>query len=136
MPVKNPCLQPRPPLRFLFPEVYSPSAYRQAQIHLLGYITLEWNQPNACLDPDGYDVYRDNVKINTELVTDLTYVDGPLTSGLYEYKLKAVYYFGVSGFSTPAYALIPVGIEETGDDTFRIYPNPASQIINIESGLK
>jgi hypothetical protein len=97
------------------------------------YVTLDWNQPNACLDPDGYNIYRDNVQINTSLVTDLTYVDGPLTSGLYEYKLKAVYYFGVSGFSTPAYALIPVGIEETDDDGFRIYPNPASNMVTIES---
>ncbi len=101
-----------------------------------GYVTLEWNQPNACLDPDGYDVYRDNVKVNTALVTELTYIEGPLPSGLYEYKLKAVYYFGESGFSTPAYAFIPVGIEDAEESNFRIYPNPASQLINIESGIE
>jgi hypothetical protein len=101
-----------------------------------GYVTLEWNQPNACLDPDGYDLYRDNVKVNTALVTELTYIEGPLPSGLYEYKLKAVYYFGESGFSTPAYAFIPVGIEDAEESNFRIYPNPASQHINIESGTE
>lgn len=100
------------------------------------YVTLEWNEPNACLEPDGYDIYRDNVKINTSLVTELTYVDGPLSSGLYEFKLKAVYYFGESGFSTPAYALIPVGIDENGDEQFRIYPNPVSNLINIESDFE
>ena len=101
-----------------------------------GYVTLDWNQPNACLDPDGYDVYRDNVKVNTELVTGLTYSEGPLPSGLYQYKLKAIYYFGESGFSSAAYALIPVGIEEVENDQLRIYPNPASQLVNVESTVE
>lgn len=101
-----------------------------------GYVTLEWNEPNACLEPDGYDVYRDNVKVNTELVTGLTYSEGPLPSGLYQYKLKAIYYFGESGFSTAAYALIPVGIEETENDHLRIFPNPASQLVNVESQVE
>ena len=74
--------------------------------------------------------------MNAALVTGLTYIEGPLPSGLYQYKLKAVYYFGESGFSTPAYALIPVGIEDTKESNFRIYPNPASQLINIESGIE
>lgn len=101
-----------------------------------GYVTLDWNEPNACLEPDGYDVYRDGVKINTSLVTNLTYVDGPLPAGLYPYKLKAVYYFGESGFSTTAYALIPVGIEEVENDQLKIYPNPASQMVNVESQVE
>jgi hypothetical protein len=101
-----------------------------------GYVTLDWNEPNACLEPQGYHVYRDNVQITTTPVTDLTFIDGPLGAGLYEYKLKAVYYFGQSGFSTAAYALIPVGIEETDDDLFRIFPNPASQMVTIESAME
>jgi hypothetical protein len=101
-----------------------------------GYVTLDWNEPNACLEPDGYHIYRDNVQITTTPVTELTYVDGPLGSGLYEYKLKAAYYFGESGFSSPAYALIPVGIEETVDNVFSIFPNPASQMVNINSAIE
>jgi len=100
------------------------------------YVTLDWNEPNACLEPDGYHIYRDNVQITTDSVTGLTYVDGPLSSGLYEYKLKAVYYFGESGFSTPVVAFIPVGIEETDDGLFRIFPNPASQMVTIESTME
>jgi hypothetical protein len=66
-------------------------------------------------------------------VTETTYEDGPLVPGLYAYKVTAVYYFGESGFSNSAYALIPVGIEETNDNLFRIYPNPASNMVTIES---
>ncbi len=102
----------------------------------LGYVTLEWNESNACLDADGYNIYRDNVQINTTLVTELTYEDGPLTSGLYAYKVKAVYYFGESGFSNTSYALITVGIEETNDDLFRIFPNPVSNVLTIESTIE
>ena len=102
----------------------------------LGYVTLEWNESNACLDADGYNIYRDNVQINTTLVTELTYEDGPLTSGLYAYKVKAVYYFGESGFSNTSYALITVGIEETNEYLFRIFPNPVSNVLTIESTVE
>ena len=137
MQALNRCLQQLKPLLFLFLEALQPIGLSaSANTPTYGYVTLDWNEPNACLEPDGYHIYRDNVQITTTPVTGLTYVDGPLGSGLYEYKLKAVYYFGESGFSTPAYALIPVGVEETGDDIFRIFPNPASKVVNIESPIE
>jgi hypothetical protein len=97
-------------------------------------VTLNWDAPDACLAPDGYDVYRDGSKINTSLVTALTYVDVALPIGLYEYYVVAVYYFGESEPSDPVYTLI-TGIEDADSDMFRIYPNPASGMIYIESSI-
>jgi hypothetical protein len=98
-------------------------------------VTLNWDAPNACLDPDGYNIIRDGVQINTNLVTALTYVDPALIPGLFEYKVKAVYYFGESGFSNPVYALI-TDINEVSADQIRIFPNPASQMVTIESTME
>ena len=97
-------------------------------------VTLNWDAPDACLAPDGYDIYRDGSKINTSLVTALTYVDAALPIGLYEYYVVAVYYFGESDPSDPVYTLI-TGIEDVNSDMFRIYPNPVSSMIYIESSI-
>jgi hypothetical protein len=95
-------------------------------------VTLNWEAPNACLAPDGYNIYRDGNMINATLVTALTYVDPELPIGLYEYYVTAVYYFGESDPSDPVYTLI-TGIEDIDSDLFRIYPNPVSEVVNIES---
>ena len=44
------------------------------------------------------------------------------------------YYFGESEPSDPDYTLI-TGIEDVDSDIFRIYPNPASGVIYIESSI-
>ncbi|MCD4788880.1 MAG: T9SS type A sorting domain-containing protein, partial [Bacteroidales bacterium] len=95
-------------------------------------VTLTWDAPAACLAPDGYNVFRDGSQVNTSLVTELTYVDLALTAGFYEYYVVAVYYFGESASSNPAYVLI-TGIEEPDADMFRIFPNPATDLVNVNS---
>jgi hypothetical protein len=98
-------------------------------------VTLTWDAPTACVAPDGYDVYRDGDQINSSLVTTLTYVDQNLLPGLYEYYIVAVYYFGESAPSVPVYSLI-TGVEDNDSDMFRVYPNPSSAVINIESSIE
>jgi hypothetical protein len=97
-------------------------------------VTLTWDAPTACVAPDGYDVYRDGDQINSSLVNNLTYVDQSLLPGLYEYYIVAVYYFGEAAPSVPVYSLI-TGVEDIDSDMFRIYPNPSSSVINIESTI-
>ena len=63
--------------------------------------------------------------------TDLTYTDPGLGVGFYEYYIVAVYYFGESGNSAPAYVL--VGIGEASASEFQIYPNPATDLVNVKS---
>ncbi len=59
--------------------------------------TLTWQAPGVGT-PIGYNVYRDNVKINADPVTALTYTDMDVTPGSHVYKVTAVY---DGGESTP-----------------------------------
>lgn len=93
---------------------------------------ITWEAPEGCLVPDGYNLYRDGAMINTSLITELTYSDMGLEPGFYEYYVTAVYYFGESDPSDETYVLI-VGIEETISDALQVYPNPASDVLNINS---
>lgn len=57
--------------------------------------------------PTGYNIYRDNVKINGELVTDTQYVDELTEPGVYVYAVKSVYASGgESAFSSESRAEI------------------------------
>ncbi len=98
-------------------------------------VVLSWDAPNACLAPDGYNVFRDGVQVNTTLVTDLTYTETGLSAGLYQYYVTAVYYFGESVGSTPTYALV-VGIDELDATLLQIFPNPASEMVTINSAVE
>jgi|GEM_PF-3116875 len=93
---------------------------------------IVWDAPEGCLLPDGYNLYRDGAMINTSLITDLTYTDTGLETGFYEYYVTAVYYFGESEPSDPTYVLI-VGIDEINTNSLQVYPNPASDKLNIQS---
>ncbi len=54
----------------------------------------------------GFNVYRDNVQINTSLVPTTTYLDAGLPNGTYTYTVQAVYYTQLSNMSDPATAII------------------------------
>ena len=94
-------------------------------------VTLIWEEPAACLAPDSYSIYRDNDMI-ADGVTGLEYEDLGLAAGFYEYYVVAVYYFGESEASDPAYVLI-TGIEDYDASLFQIYPNPATELVNVKS---
>lgn len=47
-------------------------------------------------DIQGFNVYRDDVQINTGLVTSMTYLDEDLPNDTYDYYVEAVYYTGTS----------------------------------------
>jgi hypothetical protein len=97
-------------------------------------ITLTWNLPTGCLTPDGYNVYRDGDQINTELITELIYVDELLVSGLYQYQVSAVYYLGESVLSAPKFILIVItGVDTYNALKFQIFPNPATHHVHIQA---
>ena len=98
-------------------------------------ITLTWNLPTGCLTPDGYNVYRDGDQVNTELITEQTYVDELFASGLYQYQVSAVYYFGESDLSAPKYILIVItGMDAYDERSFQMFPNPATSKLHIQAG--
>lgn len=97
-------------------------------------VTLIWEVPNACVAPDSYKVYR-NGDMVAEDVMDNEYIDGPLVSGVYEYYIVAVYYFGESEASVAAYAVVTVGIEDYDASMLQIFPNPAADLVNVKSPI-
>ncbi len=93
-------------------------------------ITLFWNSPAACVEPMGYNLYRDNTLLNTSLITDTTIT---VSMGNYSFFVTAVYYFGESN---PSNSIIITGTTETHNNIVKIFPNPAKNIIHITSPTK
>lgn len=94
-------------------------------------VMISWSAPAR--DLDGYNVWRNDVKINETLVTDLFFEDLGLENGEYTYCVTAVYQEVCE--SEPVCGqesiIIAVGIEEL-DNSFRIYPNPVKGLLNME----
>ncbi len=58
-------------------------------------VTLEWLAPGVGT-PLGYNVYRNDVMINADPVTELAYTDAGVSPGSYNYKVTAIYDGGES----------------------------------------
>ncbi|MEZ5147194.1 MAG: carboxypeptidase regulatory-like domain-containing protein [Bacteroidales bacterium] len=97
----------------------------------LNQVTLVWEAPEGCLTPDEYDVYRDGAYVAT--TTELSYVDDGLGAGFYEYYIVSQYYFGEGTESDAAYVLVITGVNELNSDEFQMYPNPATDVVNVKS---
>lgn len=61
----------------------------------------------------GYNIYRNGVKINAATITDLFYNDNDLSAGTYEYHVRALYTEGESGNSNAYLAVIQGGAVST-----------------------
>ncbi|MBN2173588.1 MAG: carboxypeptidase regulatory-like domain-containing protein [Bacteroidales bacterium] len=101
-------------------------------------VHLFWNTSPTCLDALGYNVYRDGDKINDELITEMEYFDLDLPNGSYDYYGTAVFEYGESSATNTITIPILVGMEEIRSKTVNIFPNPAKEMVNIESviGIK
>ncbi|MFU8842677.1 MAG: fibronectin type III domain-containing protein [Bacteroidales bacterium] len=100
-------------------------------------ITLTWTAPTGCLTPDGYNVYRDGVQINPELVTTLTFIDELEETGTYEYAVTAVYYFGESELSETVSVYIEItGIALHYQGELLVFPIPAADYVQIQAGTE
>ncbi|MCF8368369.1 MAG: T9SS type A sorting domain-containing protein [Bacteroidales bacterium] len=82
---------------------------------------IYWDEPEACLGPDGYNLYRNDSLIESFPNTVFSHFDLVIYPGLYEYALSALYYFGESD---TVVADCIVGVEEQIDQKIDIYPNP------------
>jgi hypothetical protein len=100
-------------------------------------ITLTWTVPSGCLTPDGYHVYRDDVQVNPELITEPTFVDELDESGTYVYGVSAVYYFGETDLSdTISVYILITGIGEHYRGELLVFPNPATGYVQIEAEVE
>jgi len=91
-------------------------------------ILITWSEPvNIDGILKGYNVYRKDNKINTDLVTAKEYRDEQPEGGYYQ--VSAVYeHCGESELSGK------VGIKEHLTTTFNLYPNPTSGELTIDNG--
>jgi hypothetical protein len=93
---------------------------------------LEWDKITTPIM--GYNMYRNNIKINNSLITGLLYYDYSASPDDC-YKLTAVYLETESGFSNEA-CIKDVGIRENiSFSNVKIIPNPSTGKINIATGL-
>jgi len=80
----------------------------------------------------GYNVYRDGSKINSEVVEVEEYTDTEVPIGSVEYYVTAVYTGGESDPSDTAFVII-TDIYDNTENTLKLYPNPAYDVLTIES---
>ncbi len=79
----------------------------------------------------GYNVYRDDVKINTELVTLTEYTDVQPPIASHDYYVTAVYDLGESEASNVV-TLLVTDIDEIEGNNISVYPNPSDGFFTIE----
>jgi hypothetical protein len=80
----------------------------------------------------GYNVYRDNVKINDALVLVTQYTDVDLEFGTYTYYVTAQYTFCESEPSNSVVIVDCCGINEFSNSMIHLYPVPAKDYVNVE----
>ena len=67
-----------------------PASVKAEQISGLSSVMLQWKPNVAAQDIKGYNVYRNDKKVNAELITDEYYIDN-VANGNYAYTVTAVY---------------------------------------------
>jgi hypothetical protein len=95
-------------------------------------VMVTWSVPVAApLALDGFNIYRNEVKLNEVLITDLFYEDLGLENGAYTYCVTAVYQEVCESEQVCSEVFVTVGIAEL-ENSFAIYPNPVKGILNME----
>lgn len=87
---------------------------------------------SSSLELLGYNVYRDGSKINTAIVETEEYTDTELPVGTVEYYVTAVYDGGESYPSDTAFVIV-TDVIGSDEKPIKLYPNPAYDILTIES---
>lgn len=100
-------------------------------------ISLEKRVPleETCI---GYNIYRNNVKVNEIIVTDGVYVDKAVEGNTkYNYHATAIWDTNCeSGASKKVELTTPVGINDLADVNIKLYPNPVKDVLNIEGDFE
>jgi len=99
-------------------------------------VTVTWDAPS--FNPSemtlmGYNISRDSIQLNTNLIASLSYTDNAVPSGTHTYCVMAVYNIGQSQGSCKT-TDVAVGVARTGDQpSLMIYPNPAHGWVTVQS---
>lgn len=105
------------------------------------FVSLDWDTPEAGSTGNllGYNVYRDDVKINEELITICTFGDTQTEEETtYAYSVEAVYDDGCASQCDPIEVTTGGwGVSENESMNINVYPNPAEGFVNVKAeGLK
>jgi hypothetical protein len=92
---------------------------------------LNWAAPEPSGDLLGYNVYRDNEKINTEIISSLFFEDSLANPSQYLYFVTAVYPECEAPSDT--ISLFITHIQEDENSGTSIFPNPVKFLLNIRS---
>lgn len=69
----------------------APVGVKAEQMQDINAVSITWKQSTtANVEPKGYNVYRDGVKVNSELITEQKYYDNVQNAGTYTYTVEAV----------------------------------------------
>ena len=81
----------------------------------------------------GYNLYRDNQKVNTSLIPGKSTTDQLPGWGAYNYNVSSVFDEGESAFSNTVTITYTFGIDEFEKIDVEVYPNPATDKLYIRS---
>lgn len=95
---------------------------------------LSWEQPEIPGDLLGYNIYRNNEKINPEMVSNLFYEDSLENPSQYFYFITAVY--PECEASSDTISLVITNVPEKENNGIMIFPNPAGNFVTIQSEIK
>jgi gingipain R len=103
-------------------------------------ILVSWEAPQyEGTELVGYNVYRDTEQINTEIVTELSYLDKDLDpETTYCYQVEVVYNDCEETLMSNEACLTvqpPISINEPAGQTFQIFPNPVHGTVNITGDI-
>jgi hypothetical protein len=91
--------------------------------------------PSESKDLSFYNVYREGAVIGT--ATETNYTDAVLTSGAYTYYVTAVYDNGLESDPSNSVTVdVITGVEEYLADAINVYPNPATDVVNVKSDVQ
>jgi len=96
-------------------------------------VLLTWSEPEEDLEIEGYCIYRNNVKLTNNLITNTSYLDKNLLHGNYEYYVVAYYANGcVSYPSNRVEETIVLGMMEVEHVCeIVLFPNPTTGQLRI-----
>jgi hypothetical protein len=92
---------------------------------------LSWQVPEPSGNLLGYNIYRNNQKINPDIVPNLFYEDSLTNPSQYFYHITAVY--TECEASSDTISLVITNLPEKENDGITIFPNPATNSVNIKS---
>ncbi|MCQ2303955.1 MAG: T9SS type A sorting domain-containing protein [Bacteroidales bacterium] len=97
---------------------------------------LTWDAPETGSTGTlmGYNVYRDNAKINDALVEETEFVDSDVVPyETYTYHVEAVYSDGCTSACDPIEVTVDqgTGVVENSNVQVKVFPNPAEGLVNV-----